>query len=34
MGLAGREKVRDFDVRRTVQLTLDAYRELLAPAQT
>jgi len=28
MGLAGTRKVQDFDVRKTVQLTLDAYDEL------
>ncbi len=28
MGHAGRERVADFDVQRTVELTLDAYREL------
>jgi glycosyltransferase involved in cell wall biosynthesis len=30
MGLAGQRKVEDFDLRRTVQLTIDAYEELLA----
>ena len=32
MGLAGLEKVEEFDVRRTVDLTLAAYAELFEPA--
>ena len=31
MGLAGQRKVEQFDVRRTVELTLAAYRELFDP---
>ena len=33
MGLAGRQKVEDFDVRRTVELTLAAYQELYPSGQ-
>jgi glycosyltransferase involved in cell wall biosynthesis len=34
MGLAGQRKLEEFDLRRTVQLTIEAYEELLAPPRS